>query len=251
MSATPQIVMHQVESSQFAAIGHAPELNLLAIQFHPKKSTGQSDIYHYQNFSAELFAEFLGAESQGSFFIQRIKKFAEKFPYSKIDQAAFSHTEPQSAVKPASLAEAAPVKLSKELLAGLLTGREYGKEMAKEEEMQAKVAGLIVIFGASDDLMELRGAVHDEFSCHGGSVALLDIKGVLPFREDIDNDEQLKDYWARVPTARAVDALWDKEDGISWTYRTDVPHATFEIVEDGETYCRGIVIDVADLGGVA
>jgi len=50
---------------------------------------------------------------------------------------------------------------------------------------------------------------------------------------------------------RAVDALWAKEDGYSWTYRTDIPHATFEIVEDGEPYCRGIVIDVADLGGAA
>ena len=247
MSTIPQIVMHQVESSQFAAIGHAPELGLLAIQFHPKKPTGQSDIYHYQNFSAALFAEFLGAESHGSFFIQRIKKFAGQFPYSKIDQAAFNHTAPQPAVKPASLAEAAPApSLSKELLAGLLTGREMGSEMAKEEEQQAKAAGLIVIFGASDDLMEFRGFVDDERGAP--TIALLDAKGLLPFREDIQHDDDaLKDYFARAPQVRAVDALWAKEDGYSWTYRTDVPHATFEIVEDGEPYCRGIVIDVADL----
>ena len=250
MSAIPQIVMHQVDSSQFAAIGHVPELNVLAIQFHPKKSTGQSDIYHYQNFSAELFAEFLGAESHGSFFIQRIKKCADQFPYSKVDLAAFNHTEPQPAVQPASLAEAAPVKLSKELLAGLLTGREYGSEMAKEEELQAKAAGLIVIFGASDDLMEFRGFVDDERGAP--TIALLDAKGLLPFREDIQHDDDaLKDYFARAPQVRAVDALWGKEDGYSWTYRTDMPHATFEIVEDGEPYCRGIVIDVADLGGAA
>ena len=248
MSAIPQIVMHQVESSQFAAIGHVPELNLLAIQFHPKKSTGQTDIYHYQNFSADLFAEFLGAESHDSFFIQRIKKCADQFPYSKVDQAAFNHTAPQPAVKPASLAEAPPVKLSKELLAGLLTGREYGKEMLKEEEMQAKAAGLIVIFGASDDLMEFRGFVDDERGAP--TIALLDAKGLLPFREDIEHDDEaLKDYFARAPQVRAVDALWAKEEGYSWTYRTDVPHVTFEIVEDGEPYCRGIVIDVADLGG--
>ena len=250
MSATPQIVMHQVESSQFAAIGHAPELGLLAIQFHPKKSTGLSDIYHYQNFGADLFAEFLGAESQGKFFIHRIKKCADQFPYSKVDQAAFNHTAPQPAVKPASLAEAAPVKLSKELLAGLLTGREYGKEMLKEEEMQAKAAGLIVIFGASDDLMEFRGFVDDERGAP--TVALIDAKGLLPFREDIEHDDEaLKDYFSRAQQVRAVDALWAKEDGYSWTFRTSIPHATFEIVEGGESYCRGIVIDVADLGGAA
>ncbi|PIG25825.1 hypothetical protein CLU93_5465 [Janthinobacterium sp. 35] len=144
------------------------------------------------------------------------------------------------------LAEAAPFKLSKELLAGLLTGREYGKEIAKEEELQAKAAGLIVIFGASDDLMEFRGFVDDERGAP--TIALLDAKGLLPFREDIQHDDDaLKDYFTRAPQVRAVDALWAKEDGYSWTYRTDVPHATFEIVEDGEPYCRGIVIDVADL----
>lgn len=148
------------------------------------------------------------------------------------------------------LGEAASFKLSKELLAGLLTGREYGKEMAKEEGQQAKAAGLIVIFGASDDLMEFRGFVDDERGAP--TIALLDAKGLLPFREDIQHDDEaLKDYFARAPQVRAVDALWGKEDGYSWTYRTDVPHAIFEIVEDGEPYCRGIVIDVADLGGAA
>lgn len=87
MSATPAITMQPVTSSQIAAIGHVPELNLLAIQFPPKKSTGVSDTYHYQNVGAELFAEFLAAESQGSFFIQRIKKFPDLFPYAKIEAA--------------------------------------------------------------------------------------------------------------------------------------------------------------------
>jgi hypothetical protein len=88
MSATPSITMQPVTSSQIAAIGHAPELNLLAIQFPPKKSTGVADTYHYQGVDAAMFAEFLAAESQGSFFIQRIKKFPDLFPYEKLDPAA-------------------------------------------------------------------------------------------------------------------------------------------------------------------
>ncbi|OYO29375.1 hypothetical protein CD932_19015 [Janthinobacterium sp. PC23-8] len=141
--------------------------------------------------------------------------------------------------------------MSKELLACLLTGREYGKEMLKEEEMQAKTAGLIVIFGASDDLMELRGAIDGEQYCPDGGTALIDARGLLLDRDNIESDVHLRDFFAREPLARKVEALWDKEDGISWTYRTDVPHATFEIEEDGETYCRGIVIDVADLAPAA
>ncbi|MGX9698155.1 KTSC domain-containing protein [Janthinobacterium lividum] len=232
--AAPQITLQAIQSSQIAAIGHCPATETLAVQFFRKGAP--ADVYHYANVTATEYTAFAGAESIGKHFYAHIKPHADKHPYTNMG------TPP---------VELAPVKLSKELLAGLLTGREYGKEMAKEEEMQAKVAGLIVIFGASDDLMELRGAINDEFSCYGGGVALVDAKGVLPFREDIDDDERLKDYWARVPGARAVDALWGKEDGYSWTYRTDVPHATFEIVEDGEPYCRGIVIDVADLGGAA
>lgn len=88
MSATTTITMQPVTSSQIAAIGHAPELNILAIQFPPKKSTGVSDVYHYQNVDAALFAEFLAAESQGSFFIQRIKKFPELYSYAKLDSPA-------------------------------------------------------------------------------------------------------------------------------------------------------------------
>lgn len=82
----PNFDMHEVESSQLAAIGHCAETNTLAIRFPPKKS-GVSDTYHYQNVSAELFAEFLAAESHGSFFIQRIKKDPVGFPYEKVTEA--------------------------------------------------------------------------------------------------------------------------------------------------------------------
>ncbi|KQQ40551.1 hypothetical protein ASF61_06600 [Duganella sp. Leaf126] len=138
--------------------------------------------------------------------------------------------------------------MSKELLAVTLDGREYPFDMTKEEQAQAAAAGLVVIFGASDDLMELRGAIDDEFGCYDGGTALIDVQGMLPGRENIEDDVELKDYFSREPLARKVEALWCAEDDTSWTYRTDVPHATFDIMEDGIVYCRGIVIDVVDLG---
>lgn len=106
MSATPAITMQLVTSSQIAAIGHSPELNVLAIQFPPKKSTGVADTYHYQGVDAALFAEFLAAESQGSFFIQRIKKFPDLFPYRKLDPAAPAPT----AASAITLIQSAPVQ---------------------------------------------------------------------------------------------------------------------------------------------
>jgi hypothetical protein len=250
MSAIPTITMHKVESSQFAAIGHVPELNLLAIQFHPKKSTGLSDIYHYEGVSADMFAEFLGAESQGSFFIQRIKKDPALFPYSKVDQALFNHTAPAPVVESLAESVAAPA-LTKELLAVALSGREYPFDLTDEEQAQAKAAGLVVIFGASDDLMELRGAINDEFSCYDGGTALIDAKGLLPDRENIEGDDELKDFFAREPLAHKVEALSCEEGDYTWTYRTSIPHATFDVTGVGGPYCRGIVISVADLGGAA
>lgn len=39
-----------------------------------------------------------------------------------------------------------------------------------------------------------------------------------------------------------------KEKGpFAWTYSTEIPHATFEIIEEGEKFCRGIVFDINDL----
>lgn len=83
IKASSSIEMTPVESSQLSAIGHDAATNTLAIRFPPKKS-GVSDVYHYQNVSAEMFAEFLAAESYGSFFIQRIKKNPIDFPYEKV-----------------------------------------------------------------------------------------------------------------------------------------------------------------------
>ncbi|MBV6321964.1 KTSC domain-containing protein [Duganella violaceipulchra] len=240
MSATPSITMQPVNSSQFAAYGHSPELNLLAIQFHPKK-TGVVDTYHYQNVDAAMFAEFQAAESAGSFFIQRIKKFPDLFPFVKLDAAALA----------APVAAAPTHRPYRDQLAASLSGREYPFGLTKDEQGQAKAAGLLVIFGASDDLMEFRGATNSEFDCYGGGTALIDAKGVLPERENIEEDAELKDYFAREPATRKVEAMWAAEPGYSWTYHTDVPHATFEIIEDGTPYCRGIVIDVADLAPVA
>ncbi len=136
--------------------------------------------------------------------------------------------------------------MTKEQLATLLNGREYPLEM-HDLEGQAKADGLIVIFGASDDLMEFRGAVHDEMGAYEGTTALVDAEGLLPSREEIKDDDELERFFHRRKTARKIKALWCAGPDYSWTYETDIPHAEFDIVEDGDKYCRGIVLALADL----
>jgi len=136
-------------------------------------------------------------------------------------------------------------------LAMLLTGREYCQEIDRTEEHQAKAAGLVVAFGASDDLLELRGAIHDETYPSDGIGARVDAKGIVPTFQTAydDGEDSLRDYFKRENGGAIIRATWEGEDGYSWIISTDVPHETFEIVEDGEPYCRGIVFALADLPG--
>ena len=141
--------------------------------------------------------------------------------------------------------------MTKEELAGKLDGREYRKEIDLAEEKSAKEARLVVVFGVSDDLMEFRGAIDDDVGAYDGGEALVDARGLLPSRSDIDDDVILEDFFARRKLAWLIEALWCAEGEWRWTFRTDIPHATFEVGEtDGnETnpYCRGIVFSLDDL----
>ena len=49
-------------------------------------------------------------------------------------------------------------------------------------------------------------------------------------------------------TAKKVEAIWDDDDeGFAWSFRANVPTSTFAIMEGEEKFCRGVVIDAADL----
>ena len=133
-------------------------------------------------------------------------------------------------------------------LAAKLNGREYWYEITDEEVRQAKEAGLVVVFGASDDLIEFRGAIRDEGDCYDGGEILFDSKGVLPsWGVASDSGESAEAYFERKAKARTITALFANEPGYTWTYKTDIPHETFEIVEDGELYCRGIVFNIGEI----
>ncbi len=129
--------------------------------------------------------------------------------------------------------------LAKDRLAAKLTGREYGSEITDAEEGAAKRDGLVVLFGYSDDNAELRGAIHDEIPCYGGGDLYLTRAGPIDLSEDCPRCHR-----KAVENAKRIEALWNKEAGYSWTYKTYIPHATFEIVEEGEPYCRGIVFEL-------
>lgn len=132
-------------------------------------------------------------------------------------------------------------------IANRLTGREIGDEMKEGVEKYAKENGVVILFGASDDLVELRGAINDEEGCYDGGVFHLAPDGIV----DEYECEERCDYFLKFLNAqKTIETVWcDKELDIDWTYKTDIPHETFDILEDDRIYCRGIVFYLSDLVG--
>ena len=125
--------------------------------------------------------------------------------------------------------------MTKEQLADLLDGRQYGEEITSEEEKVAHDNGLVVIFGASDDLIEFRGILNDEIDSYGGCF--------FKFNKELDIKVGDKHHGR----SRSVQAIWCPTDNQSWGFATKIPHSTFKVYEDGELYCVGLVINVAEL----
>jgi hypothetical protein len=132
--------------------------------------------------------------------------------------------------------------------AAMLNGKEIYKEITREEERQAKELGIVVVFGHSDDNIEFRGAINDEVGCHKGRTIYLNKDGLF---EECEYAGNFRDGCKYVNMAKAqcktIEAVWDGGEGYSWTYRTGIPHATFDILEDGEKFCRGIVFNIKEL----
>ena len=119
--------------------------------------------------------------------------------------------------------------MTKEELAALLDGNEYRREITKELELEARKSGLVVLFGASDDLLEVRGAIDDELS--GGNCYFLTGTDIC-YSEDVDSEPNITMDWN------------SGDESTFWTFWTDIPCSAFMIYDEGEPYCEGIVIDL-------
>lgn len=134
--------------------------------------------------------------------------------------------------------------LTKEEAAARLDGNEYGEEGSKDLFAEMKAAGLVAVFGASDDLIEFRGAIDDEDYPEIDIPIRLSSTGLMKS----ECDDEGCPYFAKLAAnAPGISAKWDDGSGFSWRYETSIPHAKFVIVEEGETYCEGIVFALDDL----
>lgn len=116
-------------------------------------------------------------------------------------------------------------------LTGDLNGREYRNEMTKEMIQFAKENGLVVVYGASDDLTEFSGSISDE--CGVGEL-YFDKNGVFYTEDELSSSE--KSALNRITSFQTP-----------FSVKTSIPHSEFVIMEDGDVYGTGIVFSLKDL----
>jgi hypothetical protein len=133
-------------------------------------------------------------------------------------------------------------------IAAQLNGVEYRNE---DEQFDAKILcdeGIVVAYGASDDLLELRGAIDDEYGAYEGTSIMLiktkdwEIKAISGEGFDENRSYIGGDF------EHHITAEWCPKDiDASWKITPACEHATFNVMEDDELYCVGAVFYLKDV----
>lgn len=123
--------------------------------------------------------------------------------------------------------------MTKKELAEKLNGRQYGdgfEDVLKE----AKQSGLVIVTGASDDLMEFEMVIRGASGCFDGEVYL----------SRSDGDQGGANNWINVKWCNAVNRNGLRK---SQSYETFVSCERFYIFKGQDIYCEGLVFSVEDL----
>lgn len=147
------------------------------------------------------------------------------------------------------------MKTTKEQMAERLNGRQYGRETTKEDIQLARQSGLVIIYGASDDIVEFEGAIVDEIGAYNGAhFTIVTTWTETPVYGEFKTYREVKNYDIvsiendSSITKNRFEAMWSPEElKCSWLIKTDLPHATFDIMEEDDLFCRGIVVDLKDI----
>lgn len=139
--------------------------------------------------------------------------------------------------------------LAAKKFADMLGTRTIGNEISDEEAAEAKRLGLVVVFGYSDDNTEFKGVINNEFGCYNGSEINFTKGGCSIDDERMEELEGLvhDGILKELPTLNTIHAQWCAPDLATWSYKTEIPHATFNVMEDDELFCTGIVFSISDL----
>lgn len=132
-------------------------------------------------------------------------------------------------------------------LAGFLDNRSYCDELNQTLRNFAKDNRLVIVYGASDDLMEFDGSWYDEAGVSDGDVVYVNMKGIVKHPEC--NCEYADQHHMSI-IKKSIPIEVHQDYNPFWHYKTVIPHAKFKIMEDEDIYCEGIVFSLDDLESV-
>lgn len=153
-------------------------------------------------------------------------------------------------------------------LANLLDGNEYGDELRNEYNLNVeeicKKNNWVVVFGYSDDNLELRGAIDDEIGAWEGITVKLVKPGDFYLVDEYEEtyqkaketmftpieDSELEDLKKdNYKGTCVIEGLWGPEDSdASWQFNcAGAPSVRFNIMEEEELYAECLVIDLNKL----
>ena len=127
-----------------------------------------------------------------------------------------------------------------------LNKTQYPFVLSPAQVKYCKDNDIVVVFGDSDDLMEFDGAIYEELGCYisgarGYKTCYLDKDGNIFGADRGNKSKDLTNY-------KTIKIWWCKDDKYCWQYETNIPHETFDIMEDDEFYCKGMVFYKKSLG---
>jgi hypothetical protein len=130
-------------------------------------------------------------------------------------------------------------------VAELLNGVQYaeeGKILSLEFCKKLRDEGIVVVRGYSDDLIEFDGAISDEF---GADKIWINSDGIIHSECECVNCP----YFQKIlkNAKYFIDPKWCETPEYAWTYDTNIPHDTFDVMEDEDKYCKGLVFKLSDL----
>lgn len=138
------------------------------------------------------------------------------------------------------------VKTIKEI-ADMMNGAEYPIHDFNDVFIQAKESNIVIVYGASDDLLEIFGAIYEECGAYNGTIVHLNQSGII---QNLCDDEACPYFQKELKESKhSIEAVWCPQDmpETSWRISGTMPFEEFDIMEEGEVYCRGIVFSMDSL----
>ena len=111
-----------------------------------------------------------------------------------------------------------------------LNNIEYPADEIWDMRKELENDGIVAVYGASDDLIEIEGAIQDEGDCYKDRRFYLNEDGLT------DKSE----YYIKV--------THPKNGTVQFEYDTNIPNVEwFNVVEDENLYCKGFLFNKNDL----